>query len=298
MGPAIDADIRLLTVEDLDGALALSSTAGWNQRLEDWLMLLRLAPAGSFAAVANGRIVGTAIGIDYGRFAWIAMMLVDPASRGQGLGARLLEAAMGAVPSDHPIRLDATPMGRPLYQRYGFEDEAMLSRHVAEAAARRQPPVEDSKRWARRVRALTAADLPAVAALDRAVFGANRRVLLEWALEGASQYAHVVDASAGVQYCVGRPGRLFDQVGPVVADNDEDAKMLVSAALQSAQDRAVVADVFDARGGFAEWLGQCGFKALRPLFRMCRAGGPDSAGDHAVSRGDAIEYTIFGPEFA
>jgi hypothetical protein len=31
---------------------------------------------------------------------------------------------------------------------------------------------------------------------------------------------------------------------------------------------------------------------------MCRAGGPDSAGDHAVSRGDAIEYTIFGPEFA
>ena len=75
-------------------------------------MLLQLAPAGSFAAVADDRIVGTAIGIDYGTFGWIAMMLVDPAWRGRGIGGRLLEEAIGAVPPDIPIRLDATPLGR------------------------------------------------------------------------------------------------------------------------------------------------------------------------------------------
>ena len=125
-----DPTVRLLSIDDLDAALALSAAAGWNQRLDDWRMLLRQAPAGSFAAIANGRIVGTAIGIDYGAFGWIAMMLVDPGHRGQGVGRSLLEAAMDALPSDRPIRLDATPMGRPLYQRYGFEDEAMLTRHV------------------------------------------------------------------------------------------------------------------------------------------------------------------------
>src|SRR3990170_1402513 len=129
-----DPAIRLLTTDDLGAASALSAAAGWNQRVADWRMLLQLAPAGSFAAISDDAIVGTAIGIDYGAFGWIAMMLVDPAWRGRGVGARLLEAAMGAVPSEIPIRLDATPLGRPLYQRYGFEDESPLTRHVAEAA--------------------------------------------------------------------------------------------------------------------------------------------------------------------
>jgi len=86
-----------LTVEDLAGALSLSTTAGWNQQLNDWRFLLRMAPAGAFAAIIDDRVVGTAIGIDYGGFAWIAMMLVDPHYRGRGLGRRLLEAAMDAV---------------------------------------------------------------------------------------------------------------------------------------------------------------------------------------------------------
>ena len=65
-------------------------------------MLLQLAPAGSFAAVADDRIVGTAIGIDYGTFGWIAMMLVDPAWRGRGIGARLLEEAHGRRAAGDP----------------------------------------------------------------------------------------------------------------------------------------------------------------------------------------------------
>ena len=95
----IDFVSRLLTGDDLDGAFGLSAAAGWNQRLADWRMLLLLAPAGSFAAVDDGRIVGTAIGIDYGAFGWIAMMLVDHGWRGRGVGSRLLEAAMGGVPA-------------------------------------------------------------------------------------------------------------------------------------------------------------------------------------------------------
>src|SRR5215207_9001689 len=64
--------IRQLTADDLESAFTLSATAGWNQRLEDWRMLLTLAPAGCFAAVAHGRIVGTSIGINYRTFGWIA----------------------------------------------------------------------------------------------------------------------------------------------------------------------------------------------------------------------------------
>jgi GNAT superfamily N-acetyltransferase len=129
------ATIRLLTENDLNDAVELSSSAGWNQRADDWSMLMRHAPGGAFGAFADEQLLGTAIGLDYGTFGWIAMMLVNPEYRGQGFGKQLLEAAMRAIPDGVPIRLDATPMGRPLYQRYGFEDEEMLTRHVAPSAA-------------------------------------------------------------------------------------------------------------------------------------------------------------------
>ena len=207
MGTA-DPEIRLLSPADLDEAFRLSAAAGWNQRVADWTMLVQLAPAGSFAAVAGGRIVGTAIGIDYGTFGWIAMMLVDPAWRGKGLGGRLLEAAIHAVPPEMPIRLDATPLGRPLYRRFGFEDEATLTRYVAEpvrtglddATAKLAPP---------HLRRLDAADLPAVTAIDTPIFGADRRRLLEWAIDGARHYAHVIESDAGPRYLSRTGGATF-----------------------------------------------------------------------------------------
>lgn len=294
MEPA-DPTIRLLTAEDLDGAFRLSAGAGWNQRLADWRMLLQLAPAGSFAAIADETIVGTAIGIDYGTFGWIAMMLVDPAWRGRGVGARLLEAAMGAVPPGMPIRLDATPLGRPLYQRYGFEDEDTLTRHVAEPSRPRLDRTADPS--SSRVRSLTAADLPAVIARDDRIFGAHRRLLLRWALEGAGQYAHGLDSDAGVQYCFGRPGRLFDQIGPVVSSDDDTARALVDAALAAADGKSVVVDAFDRHTEFTSWLGNRGFTASRPLFRMQRAGHDGERGGGSAAQPGFSERAIFGPEF-
>lgn len=295
MDPA-DPAIRLLTTDDLDGAFRLSAGAGWNQRLADWHMLLRLAPAGGFAAtIDDGTIVGTAIGIDYGRFGWIAMMLVDPAWRGRGVGARLLEAAMGAVPPGIPIRLDATPLGRPLYRRYGFEDEDTLTRHVAEPSRALVDRTVDP--LSSHVRRLTPADLPAVTRTDDRIFGAHRRILLEWALENAGHYAQAIDTGAGFHYCFGRPGRLFDQIGPVVTAGDDTARALVSASLLAAEGKAVVVDAFDRHAGFTGWLRSRGFAASRPLFRMRRAGDAGEQVTHARANGEFAERAILGPEF-
>jgi GNAT superfamily N-acetyltransferase len=294
--PSSAPHIRPLTPSDLDGALTLSTTIGWNQRAEDWRMLLHIAPEGSFAAVANGRLVGTAIGIDYVRFGWIAMMLVDPAYRGQGLGARLLERAMDAIPPRLPIRLDATPLGRPLYQRYGFEDEAVLSRHVAETPAREHHAVPQPT--GQGIRPLTAAELPTVTEQDTRVFGGHRSRVIAWMLDGAPQYAWVAEDRLGrPQYCLGRAGLLFDQIGPVVAQDAAVAKALVGAAVRHATARPVVIDAFDTHETFAAWLRGAGFQAQRPLYRMCRPIGARASEDaHAPS--DLIGFAILGPEFA
>jgi GNAT superfamily N-acetyltransferase len=283
-----EAAVHLLTPEVLQDALTLSSTAGWNQRLEDWQKLVAIAPGGSFAASADGRIVGTAIGIDYGSFGWIAMMLVDPVFRGRGLGRRLLESAMDAIPSDRPVRLDATPMGRPLYQSFGFRDETRLSRHVAEPSSR----TVDANDESRGIQALTEGDLHAISEDDRRVFGGDRGTVLEWALKGAPLYARVARVDGPRRhYCLGRQGCRFDQIGPVVTGDEDTAQRLVTAALRGADGRAVVVDAFDSRVAFSDWLKRCGFRIERPLFRMCRPAGSRSW------RSTDGEFAIFGPEF-
>jgi ribosomal protein S18 acetylase RimI-like enzyme len=275
--------IRQLTTADLTSAFALSSTAGWNQRMEDWRMLLTLAPDGSFTATVDGRIVGTAIGINYGTFGWIAMMLVDPAHRGQGLGARLLQAAMDAVPSDLPIRLDATPLGRPLYERFGFVEGMSLTRLVAQSAERFPEVPERTART-------SIADLDEIAYIDAAAFGADRRRVFEWSLSDApyARMARQKDRLLG--YCFGRRGRLFDQIGPVVARDEEVARALVSSAITDVPARPAVIDVYDSHRGIVAWLRSIGFHAERPLFRMSR-------GPMTRARSDHHEFAIFGPEF-
>jgi GNAT superfamily N-acetyltransferase len=294
-----NVDVRPLELGSLNEAFALSSTAGWNQRLEDWRMLLELAPRDSVAAFVEERIVGTAIGIDYGAFGWIAMMLVDPVFRGRGVGARLLEAAMDALRPDLPIRLDATPLGRPLYQRYGFEDEMMLTRHEAGPSKLRVVTPASLAERAEGVRPLTGPDLPGVVARDTEIFGAKRAAVIEWVFAQAPQYACAMarTGSAPVDYCLGRPGRLFDQIGPVVAVDHDVARVLIGAALRAAGDRPVVIDAFDSRRTLVGWLGECGFEAQRPLYRMCRPG--REAFPHNDHRASGVAgFAILGPEFS
>jgi GNAT superfamily N-acetyltransferase len=295
-------DIRLLTEDDVGAALALSASCGWNQRADEWHMMLQIAPSGTFTASTPDGIVGTAIGIDYGNFGWIAMMLVNPAWRGRGLGARLLEAAMGAVPPELPIRLDATPLGRPLYERYGFVLESSLTRHVRSADAG-PPPARTGG-----VRPLAKSDLSTVMRLDDRISGAHRPGPLRWAFGDAPRYAWIgtgarvsLPAEAGSRslsdhaYCLGRGGRLFDHIGPIVADSTESAADLAAAAIVGSEGRALVIDAHDGHDRFVRWLGDAQFEPQRPLYRMCRPGGAPAA---SRPEPPLTEFAIMGPEFS
>jgi len=280
-------DIRILTADYLDRALALSTLMGWNQRLEDWRALIALAPSGSFVALDGDRVVGTAIGIDYVHCGWIAMMLVAPEHRGRGLGARLLEASMDAIPAHLPVRLDATPLGRPLYESHGFVLETPLTRHVRPAGVPAPTTASD-------VVQLPTADLQEVAGIDEAIFGGVRSPLLHRIHSAGPEYAWRA-AGIPIQYCLGRSGRLFDQIGPIVARTAGTAIALATAALPNARGKAVVVDTYDDHEEFTAWLRASGFEAQRPLYRMRRSGlvPAGESGAHPP----LTEFAILGPEF-
>ncbi len=263
--------IRPLRAADVPEGMRLKEAAGWNQTEADWAMLLAARPEGCFAMVHNGRVVGTVTTTPYGRTAWIGMVLVDPAVRGLGLATRLMEQALDALADIPDIRLDATVAGRGVYARLGFDDDIALVRLVANAP--HPIPVPEGP-----VRAMQAEDLPAVFALDRDRFGADRAVILKSLFELAPQRAWVVDRHGRIDaYAFGRQGSRWEQIGPLTATRPEDATALAQTALAALRGRPALMDVPLSQTAFIDKWIQAGFSEQRRFLRMVR-GAPGSTG--------------------
>jgi predicted GNAT family N-acyltransferase len=83
----------------------------------------RDAEATQIVAVEDGRVIGTCRLVFDDHLARLGRMAVEPARRGEGIGATMLEAAereARAVGSQR-IRLHAQVAARTLYERGGFE---------------------------------------------------------------------------------------------------------------------------------------------------------------------------------
>src|SRR5262245_39002578 len=126
--------LRPMTTDDVPAGLALSRQAGWNQTEADWRRALDLQPDGCFAAVESGGagVVGICCTCAFGPVAWVALMLVDAARRRHGIGRALMEQALAFLDAQKvaSVRLDATPLGQPLYERLGFAPQFMLARYA------------------------------------------------------------------------------------------------------------------------------------------------------------------------
>lgn len=276
---------RSMTSADIPIGAALCRTAHWNQLPQDWELFLTLSPAGCRVAVRNERVVGTVTTISYQDcVSWIGMVLVDPAEQRQGIGTKLLHEALEVLKDQSLVGLDATPAGREVYLKLGFVDDCCLSRMETVVAGF----VADETNQAR---PMTEADLPRVLEMDQKVFGADRRLLLEWLFSGAAEYAWVIEREGRIiGYTFGRHGFKFEQLGPVIAEDIQAAKQLVTACLAEQPGKALILDATHHDAEWLWWLESLGFKEQRPFIRMFRGqatrfGLPEN------------QFAIPGPEF-
>jgi predicted N-acetyltransferase YhbS len=267
-----------MNASDILAGLELCRLSRWNQLAEDWRCFLDSPDGGGRLAEQDGAAAGTVAWLRYGpSFTWLSMMLVHPEARRNGVGTRLMEAALEALNGEACVRLDGTPAGEPLYRRFGFEAEYELVR--ARATDRRATPGD--------ARPLLPDDFEEVFAFDRAAFGADRSALLRSFHRRAPEMARLVRRNGALAgYCFGRPGHLYPQVGPVVAENEADARTLVA----SCPGETLAIDAPRAATGWLAWLEQAGFAIERPFLRMCR-------GENRSPGIPARQFAIAGPEF-
>ena len=276
---------RALVPDDAAALVALSAEAGWNQTADDWRVIVS-AGAGE-AVFIDGTPVASACAVPLTtRSDWICMVLVTAAARRRGHATRLMARqiqrirAAGRVPG-----LDATELGRPVYQQLGFADHFTLSRFRAEAPRWTGGPDIDAH-----LRPMTRDDLGAIARYDEAATGAARGFLLDHLLArlpAAAMVAQRDDRIVG--FAMGRDGRRATQVGPIVADDTS-----IAAALLAAAGRAIagpiVLDVRDGAARFVDGLAAAGFLRERGFTRMTLGADP------MLARTDRL-HAVVGPEF-
>ena len=83
-----------MEARDIAAGVRLVEAANWNQTAREWELFLEFSPKGCFVAETAGEVVGTVTTLNYGPFAWISMVLVDPGQRGKGIGRGLMQAAL------------------------------------------------------------------------------------------------------------------------------------------------------------------------------------------------------------
>ncbi len=274
--------IEALTLGDVEGGLALSDAAGWNQTADDWRFFVAEGEAFGMRDEA-GRLVASAAALPYGgAVGWISMVLVDASHRHRGLATRLLDAGIeslhraGLVPV-----LDATPAGAEVYRRIGFGAGFTYERWQGEGGAGVGFGADGV------VAATGPGDGEAIVALDRAIHGIGRaRLLHAFLARPTTQAWRSADASG---CALSRAGRRATQIGPLIAAGEDAALALVATALAAAPGPVVI-DVPVHQPAIARLLEQRGFVRQRPFVRMALADTPALAASPRV-------FAVAGPEF-
>lgn len=229
--------------------MALKAAAGWNQTEADWLRFLRYQPDGCFGMEDAGRVVASSTCMCYGdEMAWIGMVLTLPEYRGRGLGRKLTRMAIDHA-GHRAVRLDASELGRPLYESMGFVEECKVERWRREPSPTNgDPPEVEPVHWD--------------PVLDTEIFGADRTLLLK-------ELAKHDAASHRSGYAFARDGSDTPSFGPCVAGSPADADQLLRWFVRlHGHVRATCTDLFPDNKSARALATQYGFRCFRSLTRM------------------------------
>jgi GNAT superfamily N-acetyltransferase len=226
--------IRRLVADDLKACAELAVDRAWWPERAKWALLIDASEGYAIDAPDGNGLAGTVVLTRWGTDrAAVGMVLTAARYGGRGLGRALMEHALHVAGEGTNLWLHATGSGRPLYEKLGFQP---VRRSIAYRGYFRAGPRAGWRRKERAgaagssmaVRVATEADLPAILTLDRAAYGADRERILS-RLPGFADRMVVLEASHGIAgYAAAWRTEPFMVAGPVIAPDDEGAKLLIT----------------------------------------------------------------------
>ena len=184
--------IRPFGREEAAAMTAISADVGWNQPKAEIEEIIERSGKYLVGAFHGDALVGTAAAYPYpdGNFAYVNEVIVLSSWRKRGAATHLLEKLLPLTLADYPVlRLCATALGRPIYEKFGFKPFATVSfGEFSGGAAADETGISP----------LAKADLAEAVELDAANFGARRPEILSKLLAN----------SPGAAWKLGREGGM------------------------------------------------------------------------------------------
>lgn len=254
--------IKRLTLSDARRCLDLTEAVKWSQTLDDWKRLLSWSGDGAYGMMhRTSTLAATTLVFRYGiERAWIGTVITHPRFQRQGLATQLMETAMAGLKREgvREIMLDATQMGQPLYEKFGFRVvypvDIFMGAAVSQprAAAERYQP----------------AHLTELLALDREVFGADRSRILKTLLKDFPAW---VDYEGDVLqgYLIGQIKDVESaHIGPWIHRSPQGAEKLLQTALNHLAGRVIRLDIAEKNQNSQDIAIKYGFEKKRSCSRM------------------------------
>jgi GNAT superfamily N-acetyltransferase len=240
--------IRRLSAADLAACVELAADRGWPPERNKWRLLFAVSEAYGIDDPAGG-LAAMVVLTRYGRqLAAVGTMVVASRFGRRGLGRRLMTYLLEqAGPAVVYLAANSRSYGRPLFQSLGFRAIDTVTRHAGRFAPR---PHAALAGW---LRSASTSDREPMAALDREVFGADRRPVLT-ELFGFAERVLVAEDGRGTLAGFAAAWRNEDDlvIGPLVAADPGVARTLITA-VAAEENGSVRVDIRGSHLELANW---------------------------------------------
>jgi predicted N-acetyltransferase YhbS len=204
--------VRIMTEEDLEYAVQLTDTKGWNLIEEDFKFMLNLEPEGCFVLLDNSEKIGIITSISLGRIGWFGNLIVEEKHQRKGAGSLLVHHVIDYLTSNNVevVGLYSYIDAVPFYERLGFRYdsdfivlEGKASTSSVEANIRKVKPEDFQK----------------IVEFDSSCLNTSRKKLLEAVFYNANNLCYSsVENGRLLGYIMAKVYEGMAEVGPLICD--------------------------------------------------------------------------------
>lgn len=228
--------IRTMKQEELSIAINWAQSEGWNPGLHDAELFYQADPNGFFVGEINNQIVAVGSAVNYdNNFAFCGLYIVAPEHRGKGYGLALTKHRLKYC-GERNIGIDGVLENVDIYKNIGYVPYYQNYRYQFNASHKAN--IDQN------ITEISENSLAQVLDYDKFCFPAARKnFLTSWIKQDDGKSLFFTENGEFKGYIVRRKCHQGHKIGPLFADNDQVAALLLNAIQADIKNEIVILDV-------------------------------------------------------